>query len=55
MEGDLSETKDGTFTWTIQFVFAGEPVRGMPEMELDGNLISRLWWAQEPEPIEQQV
>ena len=49
--GDVSETDDGTFTWTVDFSLGGGQVRGMPEMELEGDLISRLWWAQDPEPI----
>jgi hypothetical protein len=50
--GDVSETEDGTFTWTVEALLAGNLERGVLEMELEGDLVARLWWAQNPERVE---
>ena len=49
---DLTETPEGTFTWVVETDLFDVRYRGTPEMELDGDLISRLSWAEDPVPID---
>ena len=49
--GDLSETDDGTFVWVAEAVVSGVPHRGTLSMELDGDLISNLFWLEPATPV----
>jgi len=42
--GDLVATEDGTFVFPAQFAFNGATWAGEVEVEMDGDLISRLEW-----------
>jgi hypothetical protein len=49
---ELTETAEGTFTWVVEADLGEVRHRGTPEMELDGNLMYRLTWAEDPVPID---
>lgn len=43
--GDIVENEDGTFTFSAQGEWQGNPYAGEGKIELDGDLIARLTWA----------
>jgi hypothetical protein len=51
--GELTETSEGTFTWVNDGDLGSVRHRGTLEMELDSDLVSRLWWPEDPVPIDQ--
>ena len=50
--GDFSEADDGTFVWVAEATVSGVPYRGTLSMELEGDLISDLFWLEPAAPID---
>ena len=50
--GEASEGDDGTFVMVVELDVAGEPRRGTAAVELDGDLASRIFWVEDPAPIQ---